>query len=288
MLSSEIVGSFGEPLTHDVDARWTMAYAAGLSHDGPDCFDTDARKDVLAHPLFPVCFEWPLFLDPRHLPSYGGLRTEERLRGVHATHDLVLHRPIRAGCRVTTRAQIVQVEMRRPGAYQLTRLESVDEQGRPLCTTWYGTIYRGVEVQGEDRCLEDALSPAREIGSPCDATIPLAVAANAAHVYTECARIWNPIHTDREVALRAGLPDIILHGTATLASAVSALLREHAGGDAEHVSRVACRFGAMVRMPSECCVRIRTTGDGVIGFEVLNDAGEPAIREGLLELRRAG
>ena len=79
MLSSEIVGSFGEPLTHDVDARWTMAYAAGLSHDASDCFDTHARADVLAHPLFPVCFEWPLFLDPRHLPSYGGLTTEERL-----------------------------------------------------------------------------------------------------------------------------------------------------------------------------------------------------------------
>src|SRR6266581_3658401 len=28
----------------------------------------------------------------------------------------------------------------------------------------------------------------------------VAVAANAAHVYTECARIWNPIHTDDAVA----------------------------------------------------------------------------------------
>ena len=27
-------------------------------------------------------------------------------------------------------------------------------------------------------------------------------------MYTECARIWNPIHTDRAVALAAGLPDI--------------------------------------------------------------------------------
>ena len=47
------------------------------------------------------------------------------------------------------------------------------------------------------------------------------VSATAAHVYTEGARIWNPIHTDAAVAARAGLPGIILHGTATLALAVS-------------------------------------------------------------------
>ena len=34
------------------------------------------------------------------------------------------------------------------------------------------------------------------------------------HVYTECARIWNPIHTDLAVARAAGLPGPILHGTA--------------------------------------------------------------------------
>src|SRR5215831_17990681 len=53
----------------------------------------------------------------------------------------------------------------------------------------------------------------------------LPVAPTLAHVYSECARIWNAIHTDRAAALAAGLPDIILHGTATLALAVSAVLR---------------------------------------------------------------
>ena len=40
------------------------------------------------------------------------------------------------------------------------------------------------------------------------------ISALAAHVYTECARIWNPVHTDTAVADRAGLPGLILHGTA--------------------------------------------------------------------------
>ena len=50
------------------------------------------------------------------------------------------------------------------------------------------------------------------------------VSAVAAHVYTECARIFNPIHTDVAVAEASGLPGPILHGTATLAMAVSAVV----------------------------------------------------------------
>src|SRR4029077_6419959 len=101
------------------------------------------------------------------------------------------------------------------------------------------------------RHLRPDLSPPREKGAPRAPTPPpagrgpheapsgdesperpgdgwsteVAISPTLAHVYTECARIWNPIHTDRAVARAAGLPDIILHGTATLALAVSRALR---------------------------------------------------------------
>jgi hypothetical protein len=80
---------------------------------GPVYLDTRARADVLAHPLFPVCFEWPAFLSTRHLPIDDTLSREERLRGVHASHDLVLHRPLRAGVELETRATV----SRRRAAY---------------------------------------------------------------------------------------------------------------------------------------------------------------------------
>ena len=73
------------------------------------------------------------------------------------------------------------------------------------------------------------------------------MAATAAHVYTECARIWNPIHTDPEYARAAGLPGIILHGTATLALSISRVISfSEKNGEA----RVRCRFAGMVLMPS--------------------------------------
>ena len=87
-------------------------------------------------------------------------------------------------------------------------------------------MYLGVPAEGDDRpAQDDPVVP--ELGPlPTNpvAEVPVAVAQGAAHTYTESARIWNPIHTDASVAEAAGLPAIILHGTATLALGVSATI----------------------------------------------------------------
>jgi acyl dehydratase len=112
-----------------------------------------------------------------------------------------------------------------------------------------------------------------------------AISATAAHVYTACSRIWNPIHTDVAVAERAGLPGPILHGTATLALAVSTIIRSSADDDPTSVHRVAGRFGAMVTMPSEVTVHLRRPDERWISFEVCNQQGHAVIRDGLVGLR---
>jgi acyl dehydratase len=289
-ISSEIVGRIGEPVVQTIDSRWTMAYAACLGDLTPAYLDTRVRPDVLAHPLFPVCYEWPLFLDPRCMPN--DLPGEERVRGVHFTHDVTLHRPIRAGLELTTKATLVKVEARRSGAYQLARLDTADSAGVAVSTTWYGMLLRGVEVEGGDRALDDA-GPTMEAASDLDMDagnenfkeFAIPIAANAALVYTECARIWNPIHTDEAVAEAAGLPEPILHGTATLALAVSRVVEECFGGDAERVVRIAGRFGAMVRMPSTLSLRIGSVQGDSVRFEVLEPRGGRAIRDGLVAIR---
>jgi hypothetical protein len=105
----------------------------------------------------------------------------------------------------------------------LTRLETVDASGIPVATTTQAGIYLGVPTDGDDQPDPEPPAPiegSERRGQPADSTVD--VSAGAAHTYTECARIWNPIHTDRAVARRAGLPDIILHGTANLAHGVTA------------------------------------------------------------------
>jgi len=290
-LSSATVGTVGEPTVHQIDERWMMAYAAGLGDTLPSYLDTLRPEGIVAHPLFPVCFEWPVIVAMRGHAGNSSLTADEGLRSVHATHDLVIHRPVRPGDRLTTRATIVGVECRKPGAYQVMRLDTVDDAGAPVCTTWQGGLYRGVAVAGPDRPAVEVPAPPEPLGSNSQVhtEVSVPISALAAHVYTECARIWNPVHTDTAVAARAGLPGLILHGTATLALAVSQILRVEAGDEPRRVWRVAGRFSAMVLMPSEVTVRIlarQTTREGdLVRFEVRNAEGGLAVSNGLVGLR---
>ncbi len=289
-LDSSLVGTQAEPRTHEVDARWTMAYAASLGDLIDRYIDTRRGGGIVAHPLFQVCLEWPTggALRARHR---GTVTAAEAARGVHATHHAVLHRPIRPPERLTTRAEILGIERRKAGAYEVTKFATLDERGAPVCTTYYGTLYRQVAVVGDDRPAAAPEPPALNAAPARPRSEMRApVAAGAAHVYTECARIWNPIHTDAAVAAAAGLPAIILHGTATLAMSVSRLIAAEAGGDPERVAEIGGRFGAMVFMPSELTVRILAReklagGAEAIFFETLSAEGGRAVRDGVVTLR---
>ena len=298
-ISGSMAGTNAAPQAHEIDARWLMAYAAALGETAPEYFDTTRPGGILAHPLFSVCYEWPSAVELRAKLTSEAVAA----RSVHATHDLVIHRPVQAGDRLETTATVTVVEARSPGAYVVTRFDTVNERGEPVTTTEYGSIYRGVAVephhgllpgrsrqpdatsslQGKDPSAP--LSPeGRGQGEGWSIAVPLPT--GLAHIYTECAHIWNPIHTDRAVALGAGLPDIILHGTATLAIGVSQVLRREGADAARRVRRVACRFTGMVRLPST--ITVRGPGDTggparrAIAFEVLTEDGRPALRDGLV------
>jgi acyl dehydratase len=285
-LPPSTLGAVAEPREHAVDARWLMAYAAALGETDPRYFDTLSPAGPSAHPLFAVCYEWPVAVDLRERVIGAAIAP----LSVHATHDLVVHRPPRAGDRLTTSARIVEVTPVKAGTLVVTRFESRDQHGAPVTTTRYGSIYRGVACDGP---------PAPPAGTtpssgghsrppaPADPgevrwEEPVAVGAQLAHVYTECARIWNPIHTDVAVARAAGLPAIILHGTATLALAVSRVVRRDLGGDPARVRGVAVRFTGMVPLPSTFTVRGRAASAAGIPFDAVDAAGHSVLGRGVI------
>ena len=282
-IPASAVGVTAGPREHDIDARWLMAYAAALGETASGYFDTTRPEGLLAHPLFPVCYEWPLALDVRAkvLPD------DVAVRGVHATHRLTLHRPPRAGDRLSTTATVASLEPRTPGAYLVLRMETVDTAGRPVSTTEYGSLYLGVQCENGPH-LDPLPGGEREREGRSRAepwwSVDIPIASTLAHVYTECARIWNPIHTDRAMARGAGLPDIILHGTATWALAGREVLRLYAGADPRRLRRLHGRFRAMVLPGTEIRLEHARSGDGVVRFVVRNHRGEPAIDQGFAVL----
>ena len=274
-----IVGVAVGPVTHAVDARWLMAYAAGLGETDPRHYDTLAADGPLAHPLFPVCYEWPAAVALRDKTVETALQP----RSVHATHHLVLHRLPRAGDVIHTTARVTEVAPRPAGTLVVSRFETVDARGDAISTTDYGSVYRGVRLTGSPEPVGAASPrPSDQPGPPEIAWEErVEVPATAALVYTECARIYNPIHTDVAVARAAGLANPILHGTATLALAVSRVLARALGGRA-HVREVRARFTGMVPLPSYFTVRGRgRSGDPAL-FDVVGPAGEPVLSQGVL------
>jgi len=279
VIAAKLVGLEVGAVSQTIDPRWLMAYAAALGETDPRYYDTSAPSGPLAHPLFAVCYEWAVALTVRSKT----IKPELMPLGVHTTHHLVIHRRPQAGDRLLTRGQLLTVRPSRSGTLVVIRYSTVDRNGRPVTTTDYGSVFRGVTTDGR---ASVAVQPLERLEPPAgdeirwSAAVP--VATQAAHVYSECARIWNPIHTDIAAARAAGLPGLILHGTATLALAVSQLVRHDLAGDATRVTALAARLTGMVSMPSTFTVRGRGRAGDLIAFDAVTERGEPVLSDGVL------
>lgn len=275
---SSAVGMASSPSRLEVSTRLAQAYAAGLGDCNPRYFD-DAARDVVAPPAFCVSFEWPVFLGLSSMAPLGADRSV-RLRGVHALQDSTFHRAVRPGDVLITTGTLVEVRATRAGAWTLVRLDTVDERsGVRVVTSWYGSIYRGVAVDGADARI-DGPPPWADGDTPARTDkVNIPIPREAAHVYTECARIWNPIHTERRVALEAGLSDILLHGTATWALAAREIVDRFADGDPLRLARLSGQFRAPVIPGSTIAFEAGST-IGRVDFAVRNAGGEPAIAAG--------
>jgi len=279
-ISAASVGAGLAPIAHAIDARWLMAYAAGLGETDPRYFDTLAATGPLAHPLFAVCYEWPVAVALRE----ATIAAELQPLSVHATHHLTIHRAPRAGDELRTAARVVAVESRRAGALVVSRFETIDADGRRVTTTDYGSVYRGVAVDGTVSARPDGSPSAAATAPPPRWRDVVSIDLNAARVYTECARIWNPIHTDVAVARGAGLADPILHGTATLALCVSRLVARDLAGAADRVREIRARFTGMVALPSSFTVRGGARQGTTIAFDAVGPDGTPVLSQGVVSV----
>jgi acyl dehydratase len=271
------------PQTVEVTARMTLAYAAGVGDVGPRTFDDAGALPIVAPPAFCARLEWGVLLAGRG--SSFGLDERERARAVHVEQDSTFHRPIRPGDVLTTRGRVATIRQTSAGALVRTRLATTEAAtGAPVVTSWHASIYRGVGVEGEGGSVAapPEVPPAlTTLGS--SRSIP--ISREAAHVYTECASIWNPIHSERRFALAQGLPDVILHGTATWAMAGREIVAFYAGGDPTRLKRLRAKFKSPV-IPGYPITLMHGAADpGAAHFRVTNHLGEPALLEGFALLQ---
>ncbi len=277
------IGVHLRPVERDLTARMALAYAAGIGAFEPAYLDDAQPGGLRALPFQCVSLEWPVLLSMREAVN-DVLTPREAMRGVHAVQDSTFHRPMRVGDRLVTEGQLVSARSVRAGALVALRLVTRDrDSGEAVTSTWTTSIYRDVALVGDAASVaEPEPSRAEALSRPGSKAevVAIPVARQMPHVYSECAEIWNPIHTERSVALAAGLPDIILHGTATWALAGLTLLRHYAGNDVSQLKRLSGRFSGLVAPGDTIEVRHEPSAQGLVRFEVRTSKGELAMSHG--------
>lgn len=239
--NADLAGTRWGPIDWTFTTRRVLAYRAALSPDDAAGLDDAAPEGLFALPMQIVSPEWVLVLAAREHAGQT-LTAEEARRAVHAGQDSRFHRPVAAGETLTLEARLLGARATRAGVVSATSFTARDAAGALVVESLSTTVYRDVELTGAPTADVPAPDYAPPETAPGAATIPLAAALP--HVYSECAEIWNPIHTERKVALAAGLPGIIVHGTALWALAGLEAARLHASGDTRRLKRLAARFTA--------------------------------------------
>lgn len=282
-VSAAEVGRYTVAKTTLLDARRVMAYAAGINDINPAYFDDEHLDGLRVHPAIAFSLQW----NARFVIDRPANLRAARF-GVHAETDLQIFLPFTPGEAVTTQGRLIARKQIKPGVFSVDRYRMTNSRGELIAQLDYNGIIRGATLEGDDTQIE-SVEP-----RPSRKTFPekiswqgeIPVALHAAQQYTECADIYNPIHTEPSVAHAAGLPGPILHGSATKALALTCIVNQCFDGHPERIRRLYGQLRAMVLLGSTISVQILDiVQNGIekqVFFQVMNALGEPALSNGII------
>jgi len=230
-----------EPVVHSYNARDCWLYALGLNI-GADPVDPDALRHVAGDPPEPVV-TMPMMLarlGPWMRDPAVGIDYRRIVVGEVA---LRLHAPLPAATTVRGEHRVLRVTDKGEGRGALVTVlrELTDAaSGRLLAEFEQVTFCRGDGGFAADGRHDPAPSvePWQAPDRVPDAVVPLPTAPQQALIF-RLSGDMNPLHSDPEVARRAGFQRPILHGLATMGMVGHALdqFSRSAGGERLHAMR---------------------------------------------------
>lgn len=281
------IGAKLNPIKIEMTRRRLLSFAAAIDDTSERVFN-DLDPNFCAVPQICVALEWASIIKNDLRGNLGATR-EEISRAVHAVQDSVFHRTVTENELLTVCGQITAIWNGRSGTNMITEIISYDEQDKPVFTSQLQSTYRDVSLSGsETRPTKSSITPAEpdEIGDLKSRIINIPL--SLPHTFSDCADIWNPIHTEKTVAKQVGLPNIILHGVATWSLAGREILAEFAEQDVTRLKRLRGRMGAMVFPGKPLTINMRANkkqGCIQIWYDVQTTEGAPAIRDGYAEIQ---
>jgi acyl dehydratase len=246
MLNYAVVRHWQSPeIRQAYTAKEAMLYALGLGL-GQDPMDREQLRFVTENglrvlPTMAAVLAYPGFW-MREVKEAG----IDYVKLVHGEQSVVLHAPLPAGGEVAGVSRVLRVVDKGAGKGALVTVEKkiVDAtSGTPLATCESVVFLRGdggFSAGGGDAPVEQ---PKATPDTAPQFTLELQTRPEQALIY-RLSGDYNPLHSDPEVAAKAGFPRPILHGLATYGLACHGLLKLFCGYDPARLKSIRARFSA--------------------------------------------
>lgn len=250
----------------------------------------DKITNTITVPLcFSVTYELPLIYKILEDPNlHGSLEQyqENMLMMVHGDQHMKFYNPIMPGDKITYTAKIEDIEDKGSGEVFSVNVQSTNQDGKRVVESKWGLFIRGIGSgkRPEKRSREKLFSfdPKKVIFRKT-----IQISLNITHKYSKASNDMNPIHLDDEVAKRAGLPGIVVHGICTMAMTCDGIIKSYLNNNSRDLLTLGVRFSAPVFPGDELEIEAsKTSEDNKLAFQVLRKSdGQRVIRDGVLETK---
>jgi len=273
------IGQPSDPFIAYCDADEIFAFALAINDHNPLYLSGEATP-----PTYAVV---PAFTAFRGLEVPPAATAGAR-GGVHGTHDLYIHEPIRPGMHLHTTAEHCSVVVSKAGMNIVVRLASRDDDGHPVIEQFWSSLMRGETTGGDQGTpLADHTFPESAREHPVG-TMSLPTTRDQSFRYAGASGDRSIMHVNDEVAQRLGFPRKFHQGLCTLGISSRGLVELAAGGDPRRIRRIAVRFAAPTFPGDNIEVAVYEAGRTEQGrrsyaFEATS-AGATVLRHGRVEV----
>lgn len=264
------VGTEGKPVLRDWTFPKALLYALGVGASVDELqFTTNKHQKVL--PTFAV------IVGGGGVPL-GEIGTFNPVMLVHGEQAIEVFGEIPTDGQVRSQGRIAGIYDKGSGAAIEMASESRDAETGELRFRTRSTVFlRGEGGFGGDRGPTGPknVPPSR---AP-DLTRTYATREDQALLY-RLSGDWNPLHSDPELARRAGFPRPILHGLCTYGFTGRALLHDLCGSEPARFRSMEGRFARPVFPGQSLTIEMWHDGEGAAIFQTVNDAGDVVLSQG--------
>ena len=228
---------------------------------------------------------------PQYFESQGGAVEPGAIQGmrggVHAEHDLRVHRPLARGAKVSWEVSTSGAQQSKAGVLVTQHVVVSDADGPAVEHFWTTMFIGGTIPESVGEPLLDHTFP-EDARDKVVGAHTFSVARDQPFRYGGASGDRSALHLDDEVAQRMGFPSKFMQGLCTFAMCSGAVVKLAADGDPDRLRRLACRFAAPVFPGNDLVVTVHDAGPSADGshayaFEAESN-GVPVIKHGRADI----